>query len=163
RVTLDLTGLPPTPEAARDFLEDDSENAYERLVEGLLQSPHFGEHLALAWLDAARYADTNGYFGDKPRQMWLWRDWVIGAFNENMPFDRFTIEQLAGDLLPEATVSQRIATGFNRNHIANNESGSIDEEFRVEYVVDRVDTTMATWLGLTAGCAQCHDHKFDPI
>jgi hypothetical protein len=129
----------------------------------LLASKHFGEHLAVAWLDAARYADTNGYFGDKPRQMWLWRDWVIDAFNANMPFDQFSIEQLAGDLLPDATVKQRIATGFNRNHMANNESGSIDEEFRTEYVVDRVDTTMTTWLGLTAGCAQCHDHKFDPI
>lgn len=163
RVTLDLTGLPPTPEDARAFLEDGSETAYETLVDRLLQSPHFGEHLAVGWLDAARYADTNGYFGDKPRQMWLWRDWVIDALNANMPFDRFTIEQLAGDLLPGATVAQRIATGFNRNHMANNESGSIAEEFRVEYVVDRVDTTMATWTGLTAACSQCHDHKFDPI
>lgn len=163
RVTLDLTGLPPTPEEAAAFLSDTSGEAYEKLVDRLLASPHFGEHLAVAWLDAARYADTNGYFGDKPRQMWLWRDWVIDALNGNMPFDRFTIEQLAGDLLPDANVSQRIATGFNRNHMANNESGSIDEEFRVEYVVDRVDTTMATWTGLTAGCAQCHDHKYDPI
>jgi hypothetical protein len=163
RVTLDLTGLPPTEEEAGAFLEDESATAYEKLVDRLLVSPHFGEHLAVAWLDAARYADTNGYFGDKPRQMWLWRDWVIDALNANVPFDRFTIEQLAGDLLPGATVKQRIATGFNRNHMANNESGSIDEEFRVEYVVDRVDTTMATWTGLTAGCAQCHDHKFDPI
>jgi hypothetical protein len=163
RVTLDLTGLPPTPDEAKAFLEDESATAYEKLVDRLLASPHFGEHLAVAWLDAARYADTNGYFGDKPRQMWLWRDWVIDALNANLPFDRFTIEQLAGDLLPGATVDQRIATGFNRNHMANNESGSIDEEFRVEYVVDRVDTTMATWTGLTAGCAQCHDHKFDPI
>ena len=163
RVTLDLTGLPPTPEDARAFLEDDSETAYETLVDRLLQSPHFGEHLAVGWLDTARYADTNGYFGDKPRQMWLWRDWVIDALNANMPFDRFTIEQLAGDLLPGATVAQRIATGFNRNHMANNESGSIAEEFRVEYVVDRVDTTMATWTGLTAACSQCHEHKFDPI
>ncbi len=163
RVTLDLTGLPPTPEDAEAFLEDESATAYEKLVDRLLASPHFGEHLAVGWLDAARYADTNGYFGDKPRQMWLWRDWVIDALNANLPFDRFSIEQLAGDLLPGATVDQRIATGFNRNHMANNESGSIDEEFRVEYVVDRVDTTMATWTGLTAGCAQCHDHKFDPI
>jgi len=163
RVTLDLTGLPPTAAEAKAFLGDTSATAYETLVDRLLQSPHFGEHLAVAWLDAARYADTNGYFGDKPRQMWLWRDWVVEAINENMPFDRFTIEQLAGDLLPEPTVSQRIATAFNRNHMANNESGSIDEEFRVEYVIDRVDTTMATWTGLTAGCAQCHDHKFDPI
>ncbi len=169
RVTLDLTGLPPTLEELEAFqaglrLPGASLGVcYERAVDRLLRSAHFGEHLAVDWLDAARYADTNGYFGDKPRQMWLWRDWVIDAFNANMPFDQFTIEQLAGDLLPGATVSQRIATGFNRNHMANNESGIIDEEFRVEYVVDRVDTTMTTWLGLTAGCAQCHDHKFDPI
>ncbi|MFO1484693.1 MAG: DUF1553 domain-containing protein [Verrucomicrobiaceae bacterium] len=155
RVSLDLTGLPPT--------EAMLAKPYKAVVDELLASKHFGEHLAVAWLDAARYADTNGYFGDKPRQMWLWRDWVIDAFNANMPFDQFTIEQLAGDLLPNATVKQRIATGFNRNHMANNESGSIDEEFRTEYVVDRVDTTMTTWLGLTVGCAQCHDHKFDPI
>jgi hypothetical protein len=155
RVALDLTGLPPAPELLS--------LTYEEAVDRLLASPHFGEHLAVAWLDAARYADTNGYFGDKPRQTWLWRDWVIDAFNSNMPFDQFTVEQLAGDLLPNSTISQRIATGFNRNHMANNETGIIDEEFRVEYVVDRVDTTMTTWLGLTAGCAQCHDHKFDPI
>ncbi|MBL9093104.1 MAG: DUF1553 domain-containing protein [Planctomycetaceae bacterium] len=155
RVSLDLTGLPPPPELLA--------LPYEQAVDRLLASPHFGEHLAVGWLDAARYADTNGYFGDKPRQMWLWRDWVIDAFNSNMPYDRFTVEQLAGDLLPEATLPQRIATGFNRNHMTNNESGIIDEEFRVEYVVDRVHTTMTTWLGLTVGCAQCHDHKFDPI
>jgi hypothetical protein len=136
---------------------------YEEAVDRLLASPHYGEHIAASWLDAARYADTNGYFSDKPRQMWLWRDWVIGAFNANMPYDQFTIEQLAGDLLPQASIQQRIATGFNRNHMANNETGSIDEEFRVEYVVDRVSTTTALWLGLTAGCAQCHDHKFDPL
>ena len=169
RVTLDLTGLPPTLDELRAFQADlqqpgaTLDACYERVVDRLLQSKHFGEHLAVSWLDAARYADTNGYFGDRPRQMWLWRDWVIDAFNNNMPFDQFTIEQLAGDLLPNATVKQRVATGFNRNHMANNETGSIDEEFRTEYVVDRVDTTMTTWLGLTAGCAQCHDHKFDPI
>lgn len=169
RVTLDLTGLPPTLNEIETFQaecrkeEADFNACYERVVDRLLQSEYFGEHLAVGWLDAARYADTNGYFGDKPRQMWLWRDWVIAALNANMPFDQFTIEQLAGDLLPNATVSQRIATGFNRNHIANNETGIIDEEFRTEYVVDRVDTTMTTWMGLTAGCAQCHDHKFDPI
>jgi hypothetical protein len=162
RLSFDLTGLPPTESDLSD-LSDWSDEKYEALVDRLLASKHFGEHLAVAWLDAARYADTNGYFGDKPRQMWLWRDWVIDAFNANMPFDQFSIEQLAGDLLPDATVKQRIATGFNRNHMANNESGSIDEEFRTEYVVDRVDTTMTTWLGLPAGCAQCHDHKFDPI
>lgn len=155
RVSFDLTGLPPSA----DLLA----LPYEDAVDRLLASPHFGEHMAASWLDAARYADTNGYFSDKPRQMWLWRDWVTGAFNANMPYDQFTMEQIAGDLLPQATIQQRIATGFNRNHMANNETGSIDEEFRVEYVVDRVSTTMALWQGLTAGCAQCHDHKFDPL
>lgn len=159
RVSFDLVGLPPTPED----LERIPDERYEGYVDRLLSSPHYGERMAVDWLDAARYADTDGYFGDKPRQMWLWRDWVIEAFNQNMPFDRFTIEQLAGDLLPDPSTSQRIATGFNRNHMSNNESGLIDEEFRVEYVVDRVETTMTTWLGLTVGCAQCHDHKFDPI
>jgi hypothetical protein len=158
RVTLDLTGLPPSTEDL-----ERTDETYEQTVDRLLNSPHFGEHLAVDWLDAARYADTNGYFSDKPRQMWLWRNWVIDAFNQNMPFDQFTIEQLAGDLLPEPTVQQRIATGFNRNHVANNETGIIDEEFRTEYVVDRVDATATTWLGLTIGCAQCHDHKYDPI
>lgn len=158
RVTLDLTGLPPT---AVDLARTDE--SYEEVVDRLLRSPHFGERMAVEWLDAARYADTNGYFSDKPRQIWLWRDWVIQAFNDNMPFDQFTVEQLAGDLLPMPTVQQRIATGFNRNHVSNNETGIIDEEFRTEYVVDRVDTTMTTWLGLTVGCAQCHDHKYDPI
>lgn len=159
RLTLTLTGLPPTP----NNLRSDLNSSYNRVVDRLLASPHFGEHLAVGWLDAARYADTNGYFGDKPRQMWLWRNWVIDAFNSNMPFDQFTIEQLAGDLLPNPTIRQRIATGFNRNHMANNETGIIDEEYRVEYVVDRVDTTLTTWMGLTVGCAQCHDHKYDPI
>jgi hypothetical protein len=169
RVSFDLTGLPPTVEELDAFLADlakpgaDRDACYERVVDRLLRSKHFGEHLAVGWLDAARYADTNGYFSDKPRQMWLWRDWVIDAFNANRRFDQFTIEQLAGDLLPNATVSQRIATGFNRNHMANNETGIINEEFRVEYVVDRVHTTMTVWQGLTAGCAQCHDHKFDPL
>jgi hypothetical protein len=155
RVSFDLTGLPPSS----DLLA----MPYEEAVDRLLASPHFGEHMAASWLDAARYADTNGYFSDKPRQMWLWRDWVINAFNANMPYDQFTTWQLAGDLLPGATIQQRIATGFNRNHMANNETGSIDEEFRVEYVVDRLSTTTTLWLGLTAGCAQCHDHRFDPL
>lgn len=158
RVSFDLNGLPPT---LADL--DRTDESYEQTVDRLLASPHFGERMAVDWLDAARYADTNGYFSDKPRQMWLWRDWVIHAFNSNMPFDQFTVEQLAGDLLPDATVQQRIATGFNRNHMANNETGIIDEEFRTEYVVDRVDTTMTTWMGLTAACAQCHDHKYDPV
>lgn len=159
RVYLDLIGLPPTPAE----LETARRESWEQTIDRLLGSPHFGEHMAVAWLDAARYADTDGYFGDKPRQMWLWRDWVIGAFNRNLPFDQFTIEQIAGDLLPQATIAQQIATGFNRNHMTNDETGLIDEEYRVEYVADRVDTTMATWLGLTIGCAQCHDHKYDPI
>ncbi len=143
RVAFDLTGLPPSEEMLS--------LPYEDAVDRLLASKHFGEHMAVSWLDAARYADTNGYFGDKPRQMWLWRDWVIEAFNSNMPFDQFTIEQLAGDLLPNPTMKQRIATAFNRNHMANNETGIIDEEFRVEYVVDRMNTTMTIWQGLTAG------------
>jgi hypothetical protein len=161
RVSFDLTGLPPSEEDLERYAR--GEESYAQAVERLLGSPHYGEHLAAAWLDAARFADTNGYFSDKPRQMWLWRNWVIDAFNANMPFNQFTIEQLAGDLLPEASVSQRIATGFNRNHMANNETGIIDEEFRVQYVADRVDTTLTTWMGLTVACAQCHDHKYDPI
>ncbi len=159
RVYFDLIGLPPTPAQ----LAAGRRSNWNDLVDQLLASPHFGERMAVEWLDAARYADTDGYFGDKPRQMWLWRDWVIRAYNENVPFDRFTIEQLAGDLLPNATTPQKIATGFNRNHMSNDETGLFDEEYRVEYVADRVDTTMSTWLGLTIGCAQCHDHKYDPI
>jgi len=163
RVTLDLTGLPPTPEEVDAFLADDSPNAYERLVDRLLASPRYGEHMALAWLDAARYADTSGYQNDGPRHMWRWRDWVIDALNANMPFDQFTVEQLAGDLLPNATLEQRIATGFNRNHRGNAEGGIIPEEYAVEYVVDRVDTTATVWMGLTLGCTRCHDHKYDPF
>ncbi|MBL8208932.1 MAG: DUF1549 domain-containing protein, partial [Blastocatellia bacterium] len=153
RVALALTGLPT----------HETHKTYANLVDALLSSPHFGERLAIDWLDAARYADTNGYYTDAERQAWPWRDWVIRAFNDNMPFDRFTIEQLAGDLLPEATLDQKIATAFNRNHTVTNETGIIDEEYRVSYVADRVETTAATWLGLTMGCAKCHDHKFDPI
>ena len=163
RVTLDLTGLPPTPEEVRGFLADESADAYARVVERLLASPRFGERLAYRWLDAARYADTNGYQNDRPRDMWRWRDWVIEAFNANLPFDRFTIEQLAGDLLPEPTRAQRIATGFNRNHRGNAENGTDPDEYQVEYAVDRVETTATVWLGLTMGCARCHDHKYDPI
>ena len=157
RVSLDLTGLPPSLAEVDSFERAWQRNrqvAYRRLVDRLLASPRFGERLAVGWLDAARYADTNGYFTDEERQMWLWRDWVIAALNDNMPFDQFTIEQLAGDLLPDATVAQRIATGFNRNHMVNNETGIVEEEFRVEYVVDRVDTTATVWLGLTLGCAR---------
>lgn len=163
RVTLALTGLPPTPSEVDLFLADDSHHAYEKVVERLLSSPSFGEHMALAWLDAARFADSAGYQADWERFMWPWRDWVVDAFNANMPFDQFTIEQLAGDLLPGATHSQRLATGFNRNHRVNDEGGSLDAEFEVEYVVDRVDTTSTVWLGLTMGCARCHDHKYEPI
>ncbi len=163
RVTLDLTGLPPTIAEVDAFLADDSPDAYEKVVDRLLASPRYGERMATHWLDAARYADTNGYQTDGDRSMWRWRDWVIEAYNNNMPFDQFTIEQLAGDLLPEPTLEQRIATAFNRNHRGNGEGGVIEEEYAVEYVVDRVETTGTVWLGLTIGCARCHDHKYDPI
>ena len=163
RVTLDLTGLPPTLEEVDAFLADNSPDAYERLVDRLLASPRYGEHMAAAWLNAARYSDTNGYQQDRTRTMWPWRDWVIHALNRNMPFDQFTVEQLAGDLLPDATQQTRLASGFNRNHPLNGEGGRIAEESRVEYVVDRVETTSTVWLGLTAGCARCHDHKYDPL
>jgi hypothetical protein len=163
RVTLDLTGLPPTPEEIDAFLRDNSAQAYETLVDRLLKSPHYGERMAWEWLDAARYADTNGYQGDPTRSMWYWRDWVIEALNRNMPFDQFTIEQLAGDLLPEPTRSQLIATGFHRNHMINGEGGRIAEESRVDYVQDRVETTGTVWMGLTFNCCRCHDHKFDPF
>jgi hypothetical protein len=163
RITLDLTGLPPTLNEVERFSADDSPDAWERATDRLLASVHYGEHRARAWLDAARYADTHGYFTDHERFMWRWRDWVIHAFNQSMPFDQFTIEQVAGDLLPEATIQQRIASGFNRNHMMTEETGIIDEEYRVEYVADRVRTTAAVWMGLTVGCAQCHDHKYDPL
>jgi hypothetical protein len=163
RLSLDLTGLPPTPAQVDAFLVDTSPEAYEKVVDRLLASPHFGERLAVDWLDAARFADTHGYHIDSGRDMTPWRDWVISAFNRNMPFDQFTVEQLAGDLLPGATVDQRIASGFNRNHMINFEGGAIPEEYLTAYIVDRVNTTSTVWLGLTVGCAQCHDHKFDPI
>jgi hypothetical protein len=163
RVTLDLTGLPPTPKEVDAFLADTSGNAYEKVVDRLLKSPRHGEHQARQWLDFARYADSNGFQVDSSRFQWPWRDWVINAFNSNMPFDQFTIEQLAGDLLPNATPSQIVATGFNRNHRLNGEGGLIAEEWRVETVIDRVETTGMTWLGLTMNCCRCHDHKFDPI
>lgn len=163
RVTFDLTGLPPTIKEIDEFLNDTSSNAYEKLVDRLLSSPHYGERMAAVWMDAARYADSGGYQGDLLRSMWRWRDWVINAYNENMPFDQFTIEQLAGDLLPKPSLDQKIATGFNRNHRINDEDGIILEEYRVEYVADRIETTGSVWLGLTIGCARCHDHKYDPI
>ncbi|MCA9164735.1 MAG: DUF1549 domain-containing protein, partial [Planctomycetales bacterium] len=163
RVTFDLTGLPPTMEEMDRFLADSSPLAYERAVDRLLASPAWGEHWALEWLEAARYADTDGYQNDGPRDMWRWRDWVIEAYDRDLPFDQFTIEQLAGDLLPGATMSQRLATGFNRNHRYNSEAGLVQEEFLLENAVDRVDTTMAVWQGLTFGCARCHNHKYDPL
>jgi len=163
RVTFDLTGLPPTPQEIDAFLADDSPDAYEKVVDRLLASPRYGERMAMPWLDAARYADTNGYQTDGTRPMWPWRDWLIDALNANMPFDQFTLEQIAGDMLPEPSLDQLIATGFNRNHMLNGEGGRIAEESRVEYVVDRVETTTAVWLGLTAGCGRCHDHKYDPL
>jgi hypothetical protein len=163
RVTLDLTGLPPTPSELDAFLKDDSRSAYQRVVDRLLASPRYAERMAIRWLEAARYAETNGYSNDGVREMWRYRDWVIDAFRRNMPFDQFTVEQLAGDLLPDATLSQKIATGFHRNHRTSAEGGIVAEEFRVEYVADRVETTGTVWLGLTVGCARCHDHKYDAI
>jgi len=163
RLSLDLIGLPPTPEEADAFASDPSPDAYEKLVDRLLVSPHYGERWARRWLDLARYADTNGYEKDRPRSIWPYRDWVIKALNDGMPFDEFTIEQIAGDLLPNATPEQRIATGFNRNTMLNEEGGIDPLEFRYLAMVDRVSTAGTAWLGLTVGCAQCHTHKYDPI
>jgi len=166
RVSLDLTGLPPTPAEVSAFERDcaiAADAAYAELVERLLSSPRFGEQMAARWLDLARYADTSGFQGDPLRTMWRWRDYVIDSFNHNKPFDRFTLEQIAGDLLPDATLETRLATGFHRNHRVNTEFGAIEEEWKVENVIDRVETFSATWLALTAGCGRCHDHKYDPI
>ena len=166
RLTFDLTGLPPTLEETRRFIdnyETHGEEAYQEAVHRLIHSPHFGERMTVPWLDQARYADTNGYSIDGGRDMWLWRDWVIQAYNDNMPFDQFLREQLAGDLIPDATDAQLIATGFNRNHMITHEGGTIPEENLTNYVADRVKTTSEVFLGLTFGCAQCHDHKYDPI
>jgi hypothetical protein len=163
RVSLDLTGLPPSPEELDAFLADPAPNAYEKAVDRLLASPRYGERMVWEWLDAARYADTNGYQGDPTRAMWHWRDWAIKALNDNLPFDQFTVQQLAGDLLPQPTTEQLIATGFHRNHMINGEGGRIPEESRVDYVMDRVETTGTVWLGLTLNCCRCHDHKFDPL
>lgn len=163
RLSLDLVGLPPTPQEIESFVNDESSDAYEKQVDRLMASPHYGERMALPWLDAARYADSNGFQQDGDRHAWPWRDWVVDALNDNMPFDRFTIEQVAGDLLENPTNDQLIATSFNRNHMLNNEGGAIPEEQRNNYVFDRVDTTTTTWLGLTMACAQCHDHKYDAL
>ncbi|HEY9230726.1 MAG TPA: DUF1549 domain-containing protein, partial [Blastocatellia bacterium] len=163
RVYLDLTGLPPTVEEVEAFVADDRADAYERVVDRLLASPHYGERWARPWLDLARYADTNGYEKDQRRTMWMYRDWVIQALNRDMPFDQFTVEQFAGDMLPGATDAQRIATGFHRNTLLNQEGGIDPEEARWETLIDRVNTTATVWLGSTLGCAQCHDHKYDPF
>jgi mono/diheme cytochrome c family protein len=163
RVALDLTGLPPSLEDVDAFTRDPSDTAYERLVDKLLAQPSYGERWARPWLDLARYADSKGYEKDKARVIWRWRDWVIDALNRDLPYDRFSVEQLAGDLLPNATPAQRLATAFHRNTLTNDEGGTDDEEFRVAAVKDRVDTTLQVWMGLTGGCAKCHDHKYDPI
>jgi len=163
RLHADLVGLPPTPEEVDAFVADADPHAYEQLVDRLLARPQYGERMALPWLDAARYADSNGFQQDGDTWQWVWRDWVVRALNDDMPFDRFSTEQLAGDLLPDPTLDQRIATAFNRNHLLNGEGGAIPEEQRFNGLFDRVDTTSTTWLGLTMACAQCHDHKYDPI
>lgn len=163
RVSLDLTGLPPDPEIAAAFLRDPSVQHYQSLVERWLASPAYGERMAWDWMEAARYADSNGYQGDGERSMWPWRDWVVRAFNQNLPYDQFTLWQIAGDLLPHPTRDQRMATGFNRNHPINGEGGRIPEENRVDYVMDMTETVGTVWLGLTFNCCRCHDHKFDPL
>lgn len=163
RLSIDLVGLPPTSEEVDAFVKDANPQAYEALVNRLLDSPHFGERMALPWLDAARYADSNGFQQDGDTWQWMWRDWVVRALNSDLPFDQFTIWQLAGDLLPDATNDQKIASGFNRNHLLNGEGGAIPEEQRFVNLFDRMDTTATTWLALTMACAQCHDHKYDPI
>jgi hypothetical protein len=163
RLSIDLVGLPPNPDEVDAFVADRDPEAYDKLVDRLLASGHYGERMALGWLDAARYADSNGFQQDGDTWQWIWRDWVVKALNDDLPFDLFTIWQLAGDLLPEATIDQKIASGFNRNHLLNGEGGAIAEEQRFVNLFDRVDTTATTWLGLTMACAQCHDHKFDPI
>jgi hypothetical protein len=163
RLYADLIGLPPSPEEVNAYVYDHSADAYEKVVDHLLASPHYGERMALEWLDAARYADSNGFQQDGDTYQWIWRDWVVKALNQDMPFDQFTIWQLAGDLLPNATTDQKIASGFNRNHLNNGEGGAIAEEQRFVILFDRIDVTSTTWLGLTMACAQCHDHKYDPI
>ena len=163
RLSFDLTGLPPEPSDVKAFVDDTRPNAYGLLVDRLLASKHYGERMALAWMDVARYADTSGLNADGVRQMWPWRDWVIRAYNQNMPFDEFLRDQLAGDLLPHPTREQFIATGFNRNNVTSDEGGAIPEELRVQYTVDRLKTTFNAFQALSVECAQCHDHKYDPI
>lgn len=163
RLALDLTGLPPTLEQLETFISDKSPAAYEELIDSLLKSSRYGERWAAMWLDLARYADSAGYADDPPRTIWLYRDWVIRALNDNMPFDQFTVEQIAGDLLPEPSPDQLTATAFHRNTLTNSEGGTDDEEFRNVAIVDRVNTTLQVWMGTTIRCAQCHDHKYDPI
>ena len=163
RVSIDLTGLPPTIAEAERFVHDPRPDAYEQLVDRLLAAPAYGERWAQVWLDLARYADSQGYANDPDRTIWRWRDWLIAAMNDNRPYDRFTVEVLAGDLLPQPTPDQLIATGFHRNTLTNTEGGTNSEEFRSAAIVDRVNTTMQVWMGTTIGCCQCHNHKYDPI
>ena len=163
RVTLDLNGLPPSLEEIDRFVKDDKPGAYERVIDRLLESPRYGERMAVWWLDGARYGDSHGYDNDLENSQWPWRNWIIDAFNQNMPYSQFTIEQLAGDLLPNPSERQVLATGFNRNHRINTEGGALDEEWRTEYVIDRVQTMGSVWMGITLSCARCHDHKYDPI
>ena len=163
RVTFDLTGLPPTPEEVDAFIADQSPDAYERVVDRLLRSPHYGEHIGRYWLDAARYGDTHGLHLDNERSMWPYRDWVVRAFNDNLSFDKFTVWQVAGDLISNATPDQVVASGFNRCNVTTGEGGAINEEWLFRYAVDRTDATISVWMGLTGGCAVCHDHKYDPL
>ena len=163
RASLTLTGLPPDPHTLKAYLEDPDENAYEKWVDHLMESPRYGEHRARYWLDAARYGDTHGLHLDNERAIWPYRDWVVKAMNQNKRFDDFTIEQIAGDLLPNPSIDQLVATGFNRCNVSTGEGGAIPEEFAVRYAVDRINTLGTVWMGLTVGCSQCHDHKFDPI
>ncbi|MFW5762513.1 MAG: DUF1549 domain-containing protein, partial [Cyclobacteriaceae bacterium] len=163
RLYFDLTGLPPSPEQVDEYVNDNSPGAYEKLVDKLLSSPEHAERMAMEWMDVARYADSHGYHADGYREMWPWRDWVISAFAENMPHDRFISWQIAGDLMPDPSREQLIATAFHRNHPMTAEGGIVDEEYRVEYVLDRANTTAKAFLGLTMECSRCHDHKYDPI
>ena len=163
RASLDLTGLPPTPREVDAFLADESPESYERLVDRLLDSPAYGEHMAHYWMDAARYADSHGYHIDADRSMWKWRDWVIDAYNRNLPFDEFTIDQLAGDLVPNPTLEQKVASGYVRANMSTGEGGAIIDEYQAKYTFDRLETTSTIWLGVTMTCARCHTHKYDPI